>query len=116
LLSNLEVEVAELTGSNLLRNADGGPGGVGAHLTVPQQDGFTDEVLSRDAFVDVAFMMCLHEGKPFSFTVEVLGISSTSTGASPPAWVVSWWSRIEMRPTSPRAKVATINYANLQVG
>ena len=32
---HLFVEVVELTGENLLLNADGGPGGVGARLTLP---------------------------------------------------------------------------------
>jgi hypothetical protein len=71
------VEVAELTGSDLPRNADGRPGGVGAHLSVPQEDGFADKVLSPAKFVAVAFMMCLEERKPFSFTMRVLGMSST---------------------------------------
>jgi hypothetical protein len=38
-LSDLVIEVIALTGGNLLHNADGGPGGVGAQLTVPRRMG-----------------------------------------------------------------------------
>ncbi len=36
-LSHLVVAVTRLTNGNLLRNADGGPAGVGARLTVPRR-------------------------------------------------------------------------------
>jgi hypothetical protein len=72
-LSGLVVTVTTLTNGNLLQNADGGPGGVGARLTVPQTDGFTDGVLSPDEFVDVPFIICLTERQPFMFVVDVLG-------------------------------------------
>ena len=89
-LSNLVVEVTEFTGGNLLQNADGGPGGVGAQLTVPQQDGLTDGILSPDEFVDVSFLMCLTEREPFSFMVDVLG-GSAPTCVQPPESLTSWW-------------------------
>ena len=73
-LSDLVVEVTTLTNGNLLQNADGGPGGVGAQLTVPQQDGFTDGVLSPDEFVDVPFIICLTQRRPFTFVVDVFGV------------------------------------------
>ena len=82
-LSNLVVEVTELTDGNLLQNADGDPGGVGAQLTVPQQDGFTDGFLSPDEFVDVLFIICLQEKQPFSLFVDVLGVSAP-TCVQPP--------------------------------
>jgi hypothetical protein len=72
-LSALVIEVIALTGGNLLQNADGGPGGVGARLTVPQQDGFTDGVLTPDEFVDVPFIICLRQQQPFRLVVDVLG-------------------------------------------
>ena len=72
-LTALVVAVTTLTNGNLLQNADGGPGGVGAQLTVPQQDGFTDGVLRPEEFVDVPFVICLTQRKPFQFVVDVLG-------------------------------------------
>ena len=72
-LSALVVEVIALTGGNLLHNADGGPGGVGARLTVPQQDGFTDGVLTPGEFMDVPFIICLRRQQPFRLVVDVLG-------------------------------------------
>jgi hypothetical protein len=72
-LSDLIVEVTALTGGNLLYNADGGPGGVGARLTVPRQDGFTDSLLTPDEFVDVLFIICLTAQQPFRLVVDVFG-------------------------------------------
>jgi hypothetical protein len=80
-LSHLVVEVTELTHGNLLQNANGGPGGVGAHLTVPEQDGLTDGILSPNEFVDVPFLICLTKREPFTFLVDVLGVEETSTEA-----------------------------------
>jgi hypothetical protein len=76
-LSDLTVQVAELTNGNLLQNADGGPGGVGTTLTVPNKDGFSDGVLSPEEFVDVPFVICLMEKKKFSFFVDVLGMKAS---------------------------------------
>jgi hypothetical protein len=72
-LSKLVVAVTTLTNANLLQNADGGPGGVGARLTVPQQDDFTDGLLSPNEFVDVPFILCLTQRRPFTFVVDILG-------------------------------------------
>jgi hypothetical protein len=72
-LTALVVEVITLTNGNLLLNADGGPAGVGAQVTVPPQDGFADAVLSPEEFVDVPFRLCLQEQSPFSFFVDVFG-------------------------------------------
>ena len=72
-LTDLVVAVTTLTNGNLLQNADGGPGGVGAQLTVPQDDGFADGVLSPDEFVDVPFIICLTQRQPFTFVVDVFG-------------------------------------------
>lgn len=50
-----------------------GSGGVNARLTVPEADRFTDGVLSPDEFVDVPFIICLWQRRPFTFMVDVLG-------------------------------------------
>jgi hypothetical protein len=75
-LTDLRVQVQTLTNGNLLQNADGGPGGVGATLTVPQADAFADGLLSPEEAVDVPFVVCLQERSPFRFLVDVLGIVS----------------------------------------
>lgn len=77
-LTGLVVQVTTLSNGTLLRNADGGPGGVGARLTVPRQDGFADGLLGPEEFVDVPFIMCLEERAPFQFLVNVLGAAQTS--------------------------------------
>jgi hypothetical protein len=71
-LSDIAVRVTILTNGNLLQNADGGPGGVGALLTIPKQGSFSDEVLSPEESVDVPFVICLRENKPFTFFVDVV--------------------------------------------
>ena len=73
----LVVQVAALSPDTLLQNADGGPGGGGARLTVPRQDDFTDG-RSPEEFVDVPFTICLQEREPFQFFVDVLGDVDTS--------------------------------------
>jgi hypothetical protein len=60
--------------SNLLQNADGGPRGVGARLTVPQEDGFSDGILSGAEFVDVPSIICLQQRQPFQFVLDVFGV------------------------------------------
>jgi hypothetical protein len=80
-LSALVIEVTALTGGNLLQNADGGPGGVGASLTVPRQDGFTDGRLTPDEFVDVPLIICLTQQRRFTFVVDVFGVVDTSADA-----------------------------------
>jgi len=74
-LSDLLVKVATLSNGNLLQNADGGPGGVGAVMTVPQKNGYSDGILIKNEFVDVPFIICLKQKKAFSFFVDVLGIA-----------------------------------------
>ena len=82
-LTDLFVEVSTLTNGNLLQNADSGPMGVGAQLTVPQQEGFTDGVLSTDEFVDVPFIICLTQRQPFTLVVDVIGVVDTPPTACP---------------------------------
>jgi hypothetical protein len=61
--------VNELTGGNLLLNADAGPGGVGATLT-PEVAG---DVLTPGASVTAAFVIGLQVREPFTFLVDVFG-------------------------------------------
>ena len=72
-LSGLQMVVVTLTNGNLLQNADGGPRGVGAILTVPPAGDFLDGILSPDESVDVPFVICLQQREPFMFFVNVLG-------------------------------------------
>jgi hypothetical protein len=74
-LSNLVVAVTTITNFDLLQNDDGGPGGIGARLTVPREEGFADGVLSPEEGVDVPFIICLLERKSFRFEVAVLGVA-----------------------------------------
>ena len=74
-LSNLLVKVTALSNGNLLQNADGGPAGVGATLTVPKTGGFADALLGPGQFVDVPFVICLKTRTAFSFFVDVLGVT-----------------------------------------
>jgi len=74
-LHSLLVKVKTLTNNNLLQNADGGPGGVGSVLTVPQKNGYSDGTLSKNEFVNVPFIICLKQKTKFSFFVDVLGIA-----------------------------------------
>jgi hypothetical protein len=76
-LSDLLGKVTTLTNNNLLQNADGGPGGVGATFTVPKSGDFSDGVLSPGEFVDVPFVICLKQFTQFSFFVDVLGVVDT---------------------------------------
>jgi hypothetical protein len=72
-LADLVATVTTLSDGNLLQNADGRPGGVGARMTMPQEDGFTDGMLNPDEFVDIPFVICVTERQPFTFVVDVLG-------------------------------------------
>jgi hypothetical protein len=59
-------EVAELTGGNLVLNADGGPGGVDSQVSV------RGDVDSGDTFVQT-FEIGLQEASPFRFFVDAFG-------------------------------------------
>lgn len=61
--------VTELSGGNLLLNADGGPGGVGATLT-PQLD---EQLLSPGEAVTVDFVIGLQERGQFTLFVDLFG-------------------------------------------
>lgn len=74
-LRDLRVQVITLTNGNLLRNADGGPGGLAARLTVPRTGMYADGVLSAGETVDVPLAICLKNNGPFQLLVDVLGTS-----------------------------------------
>ncbi len=81
-VSNLVVNITTLGNGNLLQNADGGPGGVGATLTIPRAGNFSDGVLNPGEFVDVPFSICLKNTEPFSFFVDVLGLRADGMSSS----------------------------------
>ncbi len=63
-------EVTEITGGDLLLNADGGAGGVGAQLT-PAQD--ADSSLAPGASETVQFVIGLQAPDPFTFLINMRG-------------------------------------------
>jgi hypothetical protein len=67
--TNLFFSVSELTGRNLVLNADGAPGGVGATVT-PEVAG---DVLEPGASVMAEFVIGLQVQEPFTFFVNVFG-------------------------------------------
>jgi hypothetical protein len=72
-LSHLAVKVTALTNGDLLQNADGRPGGVGAQLTIPAAGAYADGMLAPGESVDVSFDICLQTKGAFTFLVDVLG-------------------------------------------
>jgi len=73
-VSNPFFEVTELTGGNVLLNADGGRGGVGATLSPDVGDG----LLSPSESMTVSFEIRLRLQKPFEFRVVLHGDPSAS--------------------------------------
>ena len=69
------VEVVELTGESLLLNADGGAGGVGARLTLPNS---TTTPFQPGASSTFEFLIGLQQREPFTFLVNMLGEPQTS--------------------------------------
>ena len=67
--------VTQLSGGNLLLNADGGPGGVGALLT---PDVGADTILSPGESVATAFVIGLQVPTGFTFFVDLLGVPEPS--------------------------------------
>ena len=74
-IANPFAEVVELTGGNLLLNADGGAGGVGARLTSPNGSGTPLEPGASSTF---EFLIGLQKPEPFTFFVNMLGAPGTS--------------------------------------
>ena len=73
-LAALVVAVTTLTNGNLVQNAEGGPGGVGARVPVPRQAGFADGVLHPGESVEVPLVICLTRIAPFTLLVDVRGV------------------------------------------
>jgi uncharacterized membrane protein len=72
-LSSLVARVSDLTGGNWIQNA--GSGDLGARLTVPQVDGFSDGLLGPQESVTVPFSICLRNAQPFNLLVDMMGIA-----------------------------------------
>ena len=73
-ISDITVEVRTLTKPNVLLNADFGPAGDGARVTVPLKDDYSDGLLTTPyEYVDVPFAICQLEKSPFVLFVDVLG-------------------------------------------
>ena len=69
------VEVVELTGGNLLLNADGGAGGVGARLTLSDSATTPFQPGASSTF---EFLIGLQQQGPFTFFVNMLGAPGAS--------------------------------------
>jgi hypothetical protein len=68
-------EVVELSGGNLLLNADGGAGGVGARLTSSNGSSTSIEAGTSSTF---EFLIGLRQQEPFTFLVNMLGEPMTA--------------------------------------
>ncbi|MCB0212771.1 MAG: hypothetical protein KDJ52_25740, partial [Anaerolineae bacterium] len=73
-LKDVYFEVAQLSNNNLLLNADGGPGGPGAILSVPPASLGPDAVLSPNETFTLGFEIGLASAKPFNFLVDAYGV------------------------------------------
>lgn len=73
-LSDLHVQVAELSNGNLLITP-AGPTGAGGVLSVPTEYGYSDGILSPGEYVHVPFDVCLVTMDPFRFFVDVVGVT-----------------------------------------
>jgi hypothetical protein len=78
-IGNPFFEVTELTGGNLLVNADAGPGGTGATLSPDVGDG----ILSPGEPTTVTFVIDLESPEEFRFFVSVRGEADASTATAP---------------------------------
>ena len=74
-LTALTFVVTELTGGNLLLNADKGTGGVGSGFTVPFTGEYSDRLLSPGERFTVDFIIGLASEEPFEFFMNALGAS-----------------------------------------
>jgi hypothetical protein len=74
-LLSLAIEIAQLTGSNVLLS-EAGLLGEGERFNVPEEDDLLDGRLSPQESVEVPFTVCLKERKPFRLFVDVLGAIS----------------------------------------
>jgi len=71
-LSNLQIEVNELSNNNVLLTTEGFVR-QGERFNIPKRDGFVDGLLGPSESVDVPFIVCLTEIKNFRFFVDVFG-------------------------------------------
>jgi hypothetical protein len=72
------VEVVDLTGGNLLLNANSGAGGVGARLTLPDS---ATSLFLPGASSTVEFLIGLQQREQFTFFVNMLGDPGTSSSS-----------------------------------
>ncbi|TLD42028.1 MAG: hypothetical protein JETT_1737 [Candidatus Jettenia ecosi] len=72
-LTKLAFQVIQLTGGNLLLNADGHAGGIGSTLTVPFTGNYFDGALSPEENFKVDFIIGLASPSKFTFHVDALG-------------------------------------------
>lgn len=73
-LSDMFFDIALLSGGNLVLNCDGGPGGVGCDVPVPDSALGPDGVLSPGESFTVEFEIGLQTANPFDFFVNALGV------------------------------------------
>jgi len=74
-LSNLTVQVKSLTNGNLLQNADGGPGGVGAILTVPKDIGLCRWVIKQRGICGCSLCPLLKAANEIQLFCGCMGIA-----------------------------------------
>jgi hypothetical protein len=80
-LRDLFFQVVTLTGGNVVLNADGGPGGEGATVSVPPESLGDNGILEPGEPFTVDFEIGLAALQPFSFYVDAYGVSATGAGA-----------------------------------
>lgn len=71
-IADLVIPVVELTNGNILQNADSSPSKA-KRITVARDNGYDDGKLDFGESVDIQFIICLQEIKPFKFYVDVTG-------------------------------------------
>ncbi|MBV7329306.1 ExeM/NucH family extracellular endonuclease [Chloroflexi bacterium TSY] len=72
-LSNLFFVITKLTRGNLLLNADGGPAGEGATLSIPNSALGDDQLLTSGESVNVDFVIGLAKSRNFRIRVDAYG-------------------------------------------
>ncbi len=81
-IQDIQFEVTRLTRNNLLLNADGGPAGVGAILSVAPEALGSDGILSPHESFTVKFKIGLQTWRPFRFAVDATGVLLNSVTAA----------------------------------
>ena len=80
-------EVSSLTGGNVLCNADGGPGGAGSTLTVPEVGDLADGKLAPGESFTIDFDIGLAGFNQFIFLVDVLDDPASFAWGENMGWV-----------------------------